>query len=427
MGSVKEFRDAIEKIGPVVESWAEARIQDKEDSKYVRDMNNWLCVHATRYMPLKTKDGGAYIPTTAMATGFAGHPRSTVHFTLNHVVRSHAFGNWDATPFIILAPYKSVVELNQNPAELSPADTYWSVDPDVGLRLPENTYIIKPSNDVLFNIGEHGATYKTDNFTDEEIEQIESKLLSQDPETYDRYKNASFPEWEVRQIIENLPESLQKAYALSRDKKAFLRGMFEESKYEILTMFLRNAVVKLAMDKIGYKYIQYYEHGDTSRAFVETVRATGLNATCGNKGHSGSVYNIMEDVYEDWMDVFEGDLFNTNKGVYNQRNVDGLYDDLVKVKNIPYSQAVMNSIINNKPIDFYREYQYMAATVANVKSIAEFDKNLDKTLRKNADMLSQKYMLWLAQVKQWSGYDDLVVKLKALLTQVRFADKGRDF
>lgn len=425
MGSVKEFRDAIEKIGTFVKSWAEARIQDKEGSKYVRDMNNWLCVHATRYMPLKAKDGGVYIPTTAMATGFAGHPRSTVHFTLNHVVRSHAFGNWDATPFIILAPYKSVVELNQNPAELSPADTYWSVDPDVGLRLPENTYIIKPSNDVLFNIGEHGATYKTDNFTDEEIEQIESMLLSQDRKTYDKYKNASFPEWEVRQIIEILPESLQKAYALSRDKKAFLRGMFEESKYEILTMFLRNAVVKLAMDKIGYKYI--YEHGDTSRALVETARATGLNVTCGDKGHSGSVYNKMEDVYEDWMDVFEGDLFNTNKGVYNQRNVDGLYDDLVKVKNSLYSQAVMNSIINNKPIDFYREYQYMAANHANVKSIAEFDKNLDKTLRKNADMLAQKYMQWLAQVKQWSGYDDLVVKLKALLAQVRFADKGRDF
>ena len=86
---------------------------------------------------------------------------------MNHVVGSHGYGNWDATPFVLLAPYNSLVKLNDNPAEVSATDTYWSVDPDVGFRLPENTYIVKPSNDVLFHIGENIATYKTDNFTDE--------------------------------------------------------------------------------------------------------------------------------------------------------------------------------------------------------------------------------------------------------------------
>lgn len=420
MGDVQEFRDAV----------AELEIRREAVLDYVRNMNNWLCVHATRSMPSKSKDGGLYIQSTAMATGFEKYPRSTVHFTLNHVVGSHGYGNWDATPFVLLAPYNSLVKLNDNPAEVSATDTYWSVDPDVGFRLPENTYIVKPSNDVLFHIGENIATYKTDNFTDEEIKQIESMMTSYDLYEYEKYKNADFMDYEIEQILMYAPDVVKKMYAGSKDKKAFLRGMYEESKYEILTKYLRNVVVSLAMDKIGYQYVSCGDACEKSVEIAKVAHDSGLNANASNKGHSNSIYCALEEVYGGLRVMFEGGI--CNDGLYGQKNVDGLYNELVKMQKGFYVNEIIDSIISDKSIDFYGLYlrRFKLETVLRnmiIGTIAEFDEKLDKTLRKNSEKLSKKYVDWLNQIKQWSGYSDLVVKLKGLKNQMCLMSDGRGF
>ena len=165
------------------------------DMDYMADMSHWCAVHVTKYMPKHHNDGTMYIPTTAMATDFDA-PRSTVHVTLNHVVTSHMMGSWNDMPIVVLAPYNDVTEKNGNPAEVAGTDTYWSLNPDAGLILPENTYIVQPKNDgPLYQIGEHGATYKRDNYTEEEVERIEYWLNPYDLERYTKYKNGDFQPW----------------------------------------------------------------------------------------------------------------------------------------------------------------------------------------------------------------------------------------
>ena len=143
----------------------------EQNEKYVSNMSNWLCVHATNYMPQQDAQGNYFIKTTAMATNNE-IARATVHVTLNQIVLSHMGGNWDFAPFIILAPYNDVVEMNGNPSMVASEDTYFIPNPDTGLVLPKNTRIIKPDNGALFTIGEHVSTYKTDNYTDQEIQTI---------------------------------------------------------------------------------------------------------------------------------------------------------------------------------------------------------------------------------------------------------------
>lgn len=434
MSKAEEFRNAIDALSAKAGGDLDRRIQQEQVLDYVRNMDNWLCVHATRYLPLKSGDGDMYIPTTAMATNFEEHPRNTVHFTFNHVVAAHTEGNWDTVPYVILAPYKSVVELNQNPAEVSPTDTYWSVDPDVGLRLPRDAYIVKPDNSVLFSIGEHGATYKTDNFTDKEIQQIESMLSPKDKETYEKYKNADFADDEIYGsygILEILPDVGKKMYAASKDKKAFLRGLYEEAKFEILSTFLRDAVVKLAMDKMGYEYVHYGDACPRSVVVAEVAEANGLNANASDKGHFNSMYWEIEDVYKSLDRVVEGEF--SNDGLYNQQNTNDLYNEILSVRKKEYGDIFLDSIINNQPIDFYSLYverfELMASGVyplTKAKTIAEFDANLDKTVRRNVDKLTARYKQWLAQIAKWPGYDEFIVKLKKLKRQNRVVDMGRD-
>lgn len=427
MSKAEEFRNAIDALSAKAGGDLDWRIQ----LDYLRNMDNWLCVHVTRYLPLKSGDGDMYIPTTAMATNFEEHPRNTVHFTFNHVVGAHMVGNWDAVPYVILAPYKSVVELNQNPAEVSSTDTYWSVDPDVGLKLPRDTYIVKPDNSVLFSIGEHGATYKTDNFTDKEIQQIESMLAPMDKKNYDKYKNVDFADYEVAYILEGLPDVGKKMYAASKDKKAFLRGLLEEAKFEILSTFLRDAVVKLAMDKMGYRYVNVRAMDAASFEIQKVAEANGLNANASDKGHFNSIYSAIESVYRSLHRAFEGGPYN--EGLYNQQNINDLYNEILSAREEVYSDMYLDSIINNQPIDFYslyvKRFEHEASgmySMTKAKTIAEFDANLDKTVRRNVDKLTARYKQWLAQIAKWPGYDKFIVKLKKLKRQNRVVDMGRD-
>lgn len=430
MSKMEEFRIATARL-------ESKNISDKTDYRkkdnaldYMSNMNNWLCIHATKYMPLKrNKEDGFYIPTTGMVTDYTECPRNTVHFTLNHIVRSHAYGNWDTTPYIIMAPYKSVTKLNQNPAEVSATDTYWSVDTDKGLLLPQDSYVVKPDNKILYYVGDNYATYKTDNFTDDEILQIESMLSAQDKKIYEKYKNADFEEYEIKQILEYSPDVVKKAYASSKDKKAFLRGMYAEAKFELLTKYLRDAVVRLSMEKMGYNYVDCYDCCERSQVIARTATENGLLGNISNKGHSNSIYGEMESVYNKLSDLFDW------YGLYKQKNCDGLYGVISRVCGYPYAGVVLDSIISNKPIDFYALYARAFETAAidifcketAPKTVAQFDKNLDKVLHKSSEKLAKKHNDWLKQVSGWPGYQDFVVKLKKLvaLSQTKNTEKGR--
>lgn len=446
----------------------------KSDERFVAsdimaDMSNWCVVHTTRYMPRKNSDGTMYISSTAMATDF-NNPRSTVHVALNHVVRSHAYGSWDDAPIVVLAPYNDVVKINGNPAEIAGTDTYWSVAPDAGLRLPETGYVVQPDdNGPLFNIGERGATYKRDKYTDEEIAQIESMMDERDLEYYIMYKNGDMDLWDIEQALRG-DARIRKMYDMSSDKKAFLRGLFEEVRFEMLSKCLRDAVVKKSMQKIGKQYVYDIRDGnEKSQKIADVAEKAGIPSTASNKGHATSLYMKVEEFWQykiSWL--LDGYEYSDVPGIL-KTDTKSLYDVIMKQKGDVCVQAVIQNLVENKPIDFMRLYEdaYQAAVKEQIdlvftslenyteivkryengiegmseetrnkeikcykdrivqcrdfidklsaqKTIADFDKNLLETLRRNCERLSASYNAWREKLVKEPGFEMLAKKLRAL-------------
>ena len=115
------------------------------------------------------------------------------------------------------------------------------------------------------------------------------------------------------------------------------------------------------------------------------------------------------------------------------QNTDDLFNEILKFKDASYTIDIIDSIINDKPLDIYKLYvqrfeldkTWLKSIKA--KTIAEFDKNLDKTLCKNAELVSKRYTQWLEQIKQWPGYAEFVAKLKQLRAQMQIVDMGRGY
>lgn len=472
MADAKNFINAITEIKSL-----EASLEESE--RYMSNMGNWCMVHATKYMPLKKQDGTMYIPSTAMATNF-DIPRSTVHVTLNHIVAAHGYGSWDDTPIIVLAPYNSVSSQNGNPIQVAGTDTYWSVNPDRGLVLPESAYVIHPDdNGPLYKIDEHGATYKRDNYTEEEVAQIESLLSPYDRIEYDKYKNGDFESWEIEGVLRG-DKRVQKMYDGAKDKQAFLRGLFEESRFAILSKYLRDSVTQLVMKKMGFSYIDsIYDGGSVSEAIEKEAVAHGIDATASNKGHSWSVHNALENYWGQLMSVFRGSSFVDRPGIFTAPDMASLYDALVKLSDNEVGRAIIHNLAENKKLDFAklyedvyasdvrgkiifaqssmkyhkqnlddvekydipeenkekqrREYQrriredgdYIAKWSA-CKKMTDYDANLAETIRRHCDVLSKQYNAWRNELVKKPGFDKLVQDLRGVLAMEYAQSRGHD-
>ncbi len=452
------------------------------DMDYMADMSHWCAVHATKYMPKHHKDGTMYIPTTAMSTDF-NIPRTTVHVTLNHVVTAHIGGNWNDMPIVILAPYNDVTEKNGNPAEVAGTDTYWSANPDTGLILPKDTYIVQPDNNgPLYQIDEHGATYKRDNYTEEEVARIESWLSPYDLETYTRYKNGDLRPWAIENEFYG-DERVKQMYESAKDKQAFLRGLFEESRFNILSQYLRDMVVRMSMEKMGKRWID--DIGDAterSQVIANTAESFGVPGNPSNKGHSNSTYAALEQC---WWNSVESIFRETSSGDIPgilTTNTESLYGVIVKRGANKMTSQVISNILENKPIDFMKVYEdrfrgdidgkiqtlktrityneqeiqryesnaYPLLTEAEknkyikqyqnkisvyrksldkmsaIHTMDDYDKNLAETIRRYCTKLSGEYNAWRNKLEKEPGFEKLVQQLRGLVASHAIQRGGRD-
>lgn len=470
MTKVKIFTQGIERIK------SDERYIDMD---YMADMSHWCAVHATKYMPKHHNDGTMYIPTTAMATDF-DVPRSTVHVTLNHVVTSHMMGSWNDMPIVVLAPYNDVTEKNGNPAEVAGTDTYWSLDPDAGLILPESAYIVQPKNDgPLYQIGEHGATYKRDNYTEEEVARIESWLNPYDLERYTKYKNGDFQPWEIENTF-YADKRIKQMYESAKDKQAFLRGLFEESRFDILSQYLRDKVVQMSMEKMGKQWIDdIHDCSERSQIIANTAEAVGLPGNPSNKGHSNSIYAEIESFWGHSVKaVFHGNSSNNIPGILTT-TTESLYDVIVKRGSNGIISDVISNILESKPIDFMKVYEdcfrdnigrrietvkinlinyeqnlqeYETCSLPEIQknkyikqyqhkvsvcrkfiekmsakqTIDDYDKNLAKTIRAHCTKMSSEYNAWRIKLEKEPGFEKLVKQLRSLVASRAIQRSGRD-
>ena len=364
----------------------------ENDELYMADKNNWLLVHCTHYMPQKNENGELVIQNTAAATD-GEIPRATVHFTLNHTVGDNSGGSWTDKGIVVLTPYDSVVEKNNKPVGFSVDDTFFSVGADAGLVLPEDARIVKPVIDgPLYQIGEKVSTYKTDNFTDDEIELIKSWISDSYLWYYDRYdKGDMLIEWR------QMPTEIVKAYEMAKDKKAFIRGFCEEKKYEILNSALRNKVVAETAKKMGYRTISRNEGNlwDVSRKIQSIALHDRLNIA----SHAATFYSVAEDYGLDLLDLLDK-LSNVerNDDLINLVYKNTCISSLVLTNETDY-KGVIYSQYEKKFTKYLKDYKENGRTGIDVdallkqpfgKRILKFDKNLYKILQKNSDVMAKK-------------------------------------
>ena len=356
--------------------------------EYMADMDNWVCVHLTKYEPKRNSAGDLYLETTSMATDYE-ELRSTNHVTINQRVGNVFGGNFDDASIAVLASYNGIVEKNGNPQEVATEDTYFVPNPDTGLVLPKDTYIVRPDPNCkdLFVINEHSATYKSDNYTNQEIEQILS-LDEHKKQQYEEYMSGQVPEWDVDMLL-GYDKKLRKIYDNTKDKQAFWRGLFEEDRYAILNNILRDAVIKKALDKMGYHYV--FSHEDAvSHKVAEVALQSGINGNSGNKGHSLSLEGDVE---------IEGANFNVLEKALKNKNIEDICM-WCEYPNSPLRDQIVLNILSEKPIpNIYRSFEKTAA-LHTVESIKEYNPYLDTVLHRFADKITDKCNQSLSRLKE---------------------------
>ena len=103
-----------------------------------------VTVHTTKYYPeFDQRIGKWVIKSTYDATG-GYQPRVTVHAALNHIVNSHAGGQWEEMPIVVIAPLEDMIKENGLPCGIQSVDTFWELNPGQDLVLPESTRILAP-------------------------------------------------------------------------------------------------------------------------------------------------------------------------------------------------------------------------------------------------------------------------------------------
>lgn len=132
-----------EKDSKYKESWL-AEMQSKVENfrEEPLKLEELVAVHLTRYLPKKTNKGLEMVSTFDVTSWRA--PRDTIHWALNHPVAAHLYGSWAEAPFAVIAPMEKMIECNENPTVLNTVDTFWEVSPGERLKLPNETWTVKP-------------------------------------------------------------------------------------------------------------------------------------------------------------------------------------------------------------------------------------------------------------------------------------------
>lgn len=395
------------------------------EKKYMSDMNNYLAVHATAYLPKTNKNGQKYIPSTAMANDYE-HCRSTIHTTLNHIVTGHAYGDWSEKPYAIMMPLNDLIKENNIPKEISAVDTYFSVHPDKGLILPPNYHIVMPADNIpagkLYEIKGNKTLYKSDNFTKTEEKQLVEHMSYMDKQLYNKYATGELADYEIEAELHTLGETGTKLYESTKDKKAFLRGLFENKRNTMLSTTARNIAMSVTAEKMGFKTIQNVGVFSETLCIVErTAQFNNIPGNSSNKGHSNSMYSEFEHIPWGIHSLFYGNRFFNNKGVLNYTsNLKELAQELTSNNEHPYKSTIIQALSGNKPLNIYAIFtakfehskKLFNDRYKNFQSIKDWDPNVDETIRRYCNKQEKIFEQWQQTASKLPGYKDLIDSLR---------------
>ncbi len=416
MSNANAFKDGIKVLtGTAVE------MTESQEATYMSSLDNWVLVHATRYMPLKNEQGQLYIPSTAMATKFE-IPRSTVHFTLNHIVGNHGYGSWDNADVLILAPYKKAAEINGKPVEISVADTYFSTSVTNGMVLPDGTRIVRPVYDLpdgkLFEVRGNETVYKTMDFTDDEVQMLFSRLSRMSQRLYEEYVKCDFSDEEVKVIVDSLGTTGKKFYEYANDKKAFLSGVYENSRQAILGLAVREMAMVETMKSMGRRAMRCTsEMGEVATQVAKVANAIGVQGNISNKGHSNSVYYEIESVWK-WHDTVMNSNWFFGDGLTmlldKEKPLDEIYNYMAKYVNSEHDvKPYLRALIDGKLLGLKKRCMDILEKDGGIK-----DDNLLKVIDKWTVQAELEFGKFQRKIQSLPGYQEFLEKLNRLQSEV---------
>lgn len=150
------------------------------DQEVIEKAKKLVLVRATNNEPKINRNGVVEMSPAADHTrefrgkdGKAFVPRQTTHFTLNHYVQSHDFGDFRDRGFVVVAPLSKVLESGQRPTNLYGVDTYFTTGPGESVELPDAIVIKAGDNQEDLVVQEDNRrTYKTRNFKIEDANRL---------------------------------------------------------------------------------------------------------------------------------------------------------------------------------------------------------------------------------------------------------------
>ena len=164
-----------------------------------------------------------------------------------------------------------------------------------------------------------------------------------------------------------------------------------------------------------------------TKAVYDVIAKRGIQ---GNTLISQIVANITSnepiDFAKEYRKAYEKQikLYIDSAKVYLEYDIDelhkyetGYYSSMDKDVAAAYAQQRKNKI--DKSSKFIEK---MSAQ----KTLADYDKNLDETIRRHSKRLEIKYNAWRDKVSKQPGFDKLVQQLRTLVMQEQVRNVGRD-
>ncbi|MFP3278157.1 MAG: hypothetical protein RXO43_01160 [Candidatus Micrarchaeota archaeon] len=151
------------------------KVMENSLSSKVKSLDDLFFVHVTQFLPTETPNGKVIVPlfdATLNANRFEKErvkiitsedykdylkefekigkpkiePRNTVHGAANHTIESIPMtGYWNDMPFVIIAPLKSLIQLNRDLVSVNEEDIIFRISPGEGLKLPDETIVVRPA------------------------------------------------------------------------------------------------------------------------------------------------------------------------------------------------------------------------------------------------------------------------------------------
>lgn len=141
----KNAQDRLNKNHALYEEFVEQHADDPSSKEAAPlRIEELVTVHTTKYYPEFNKDIGRWVMRSTYDATDGYQPRVTVHTALNHVVNSHAGGQWEEMPIVVIAPLEDMIKENGLPCGIQSVDTFWELNPGQDLVLPESTRILAP-------------------------------------------------------------------------------------------------------------------------------------------------------------------------------------------------------------------------------------------------------------------------------------------